>query len=425
MAFISNSLPSHTFCKKCISKALETASKCPVDRTPIPSVDDLSPAPLLILNLLNDLVVYCPHKPRGCDHQCARWLVDRHTLHDCLYTEFECGGMKTDGSICSDPIEKRFILTSRQPENLISNTTNDAESNQQGQPPCFHEPMECPNSCGETFPTFTLEVHVQSACSNVQDQCPVCSTAMPRCDLPHHLNVCPDMVVPCSASEFGCSWIGKRQVLANEHARTCRFTTFAPALTKQNTRIAKLERENKALCQKLDRLLVLEAVSSSSNPRNTNTTVPESNSTSPPRTSTTNFTDSDFMLLFMEGDRFREEIDRVTAALADMEMRHGMSLMQESFRTGEEISNLRGLVNSLRHQMHFLLTERRSWAASAVNMQQQQQQQQQQLTTTPFFSTSPPAPLNNSSDSEQSMTPYSRFQGPRRLSDISRQDVKL
>lgn len=425
----------HTFCRKCILQALDVSLKCPVDRNPLNGEDDLQPAPLLISNLINDLVVQCPNKVKGCNHQCHRWLVDRHVLCDCLYTEFECGGLKEDGSSCREPLEKRFIYAARElvlgqsptPESEIehesSNTQNISDEPRAGpeKPPlCPHILIDCPNDCGITFSHYQLDDHIQKDCPNVQEECPVCREVMSRSKLPNHLNVCPEMIVPCSSSEFGCVWVGKRHILKNEHSRTCRFVAFAPALTKQNNRISTLEQENKVLRQKLDRVLAFMTTSDTQTTVSHPSTTPSPNNTTPTTPArTTNFTDSDFMQLFLEGERFREEIERVNTQIKEMDMRHGMSQLQESYRTGEEISNLRALINSLRNQMHFLMTERR---LSAINQQQ------------PFLNASavsfpvqPSHAMNQASpELEGSITPpFNRLLNPRRLSDISRQDVKL
>lgn len=379
-------------------------------------------------------------------------MVDRHVLSDCVYTECVCGGIKDDGALCYEPIEKRFIFTSREaaiteffttaedlgrnsPESPVEEeliTVDEAVEHEKPVVPvarCPHELMNCPNHCGESFSKFQLMSHLDTDCSDVQDQCPICTATMSRRELPNHLNVCPDRIVPCSSMEFGCIWVGKQHALIDEHSRTCRFVALAPALMKQSNRISGLEQENKVLRQKLDRVLILMSSkdhstvknntpqnngSSNNNITTTSALLPASTSTS--SASTTNFTDTDFMRLFMEGERFREEIDRVTTTLGEMEMRHGMSLLQESFRTGEEISNLRKLINTLRNQMHFLWTERRSWSITQNN------------TLATAAATAIQTPLNPHISPELdpgSPSQYGRFMGPRRLSDITRQNIKL
>ncbi|KAJ8468639.1 hypothetical protein ONZ51_g9517 [Trametes cubensis] len=54
----------HTFCYDCISQAIAINSHCPIDRTPL-SIQDLSPADPVIRNLVDELLVKCPHESIG------------------------------------------------------------------------------------------------------------------------------------------------------------------------------------------------------------------------------------------------------------------------------------------------------------------------------------------------------------------------
>lgn len=533
----SNLFSSHTFCKKCLVQALTPSSsstsldsgattpttKCPFDRSPLSnSPSDIWPAPVIISNLANDLVVCCPNKSRGCSHTCQRWLIDSHLQQDCQYAQFQCQGAKDDGSTCHEPLEKRYIYSAREiaiqdyndtknlaldqsatsaaqnlkigltessptktavtaetdttaddnenktnvntTENSIDGTTldepslNDSENSTAPKPAsnssapkseevkysdltvyCPHELMACPNGCGSSFPRYSFESHIESECYNGESACPICDMKLLQKDIPLHLSVCPDFIVPCDAAEYGCVWVGKRHLLLSEHQRLCKFVTFLPALNKQNGKIERLEQENKTLRYKLDKILAYlpETVSSSAGLKNTTstpsalTTRPSSSRRFGPRvtshssSSSSNsngsifdnfrFTDSDLMHMFMEGERLREDVDRLNGQFGDMEMRHGVAMMQESFRTGEEISTLRGLINSVRHQIHFLLSERRSWAFSMQQYQQQQMYQQQHVHQHQQQASSPvnmPANSLASSSSSESLLQDT----PRRLS---------
>lgn len=406
-------------------------------------------------------MVFCPNKQKGCLYQTQRCNMEYHFLQNCLYTEFQCGGLKRQQQgeeegkelTCKLPLEKRYIYAGRQEalQNLESAVDQDQPDGQQAKHTrtCPHALVECPNGCTETLAQYKLAEHTQHACLNIQDTCPVCASSMSRRDLPVHLSTCPDMVVPCPANEHGCVWVGKRRVLASDHVKSCRYVAVAPALEKQNNRISGVEQENKVIRQKLDRALALlnsfnasqQYNLSSTTPGSANTPVSQSAATdtvSPSlashpstatTTTTTSFTDSDFRQLFLEGDRFRDGIDQVRTQLTELDMRHSMSQLQESFRVGEEMASLRALVSSLRNQVHFLMTERRlgslglhqhgghlQQAQTHLGMTQQQQQQQQYLQESP--------------EREGSLTPpFTRLAAgagpPRRLSDITRQDIKL
>lgn len=100
----------HTFCSACISKALERSPTCPVDRTPLQE-DQVLPAPIMISNLVNELVVLCPNSENGCPFTCARYLLEAH-LSDCdfIYVNCdECGGntlRKDVGKGCLHKLEE-------------------------------------------------------------------------------------------------------------------------------------------------------------------------------------------------------------------------------------------------------------------------------------------------------------------------------
>jgi len=86
----------HTFCSACISKALERSQTCPVDRTPL-RAEDVSPAPIMIANLVNELAVLCPNSELGCPFTCSRYLVEAHLSHDCGFVYVKCRGC--DGKV--------------------------------------------------------------------------------------------------------------------------------------------------------------------------------------------------------------------------------------------------------------------------------------------------------------------------------------
>lgn len=418
-------------------------SKCPIDRSPLSTnSSDISPAPVVISNLANDLMAYCPNKKRGCKHTCQRWMIEPHLLQECQYTLFKCNAVKDDGSICEEALERKFIIAARElsiqdykdthrvditpteskstsPSPVKfesqSDSTISKDQNDEKNPRIFlsdltvycpHEDMECPSGCGMSFSRYKLSKHLKTECPEYESQCYICGAAVSRKDLEKHLeNTCPESIISCKATDIGCMWVGKRKEFQTTHKRTCSYLQFQPILKQQNKRITKLENENKSLRYQFDRLLSRFPQSEPPNLINNDNSsislsllseanIPRSTSGNQQRRSSNNtnsngqqqgrqqssqsaqFTESDIMHIFMEGQRLREDVDRIGNQLGDMEIRHGISIMQENFRTGEEINSLRALINSLRHQIHFLLAERRSWAMASMHQQQQQFQQQ-------------------------------------------------
>lgn len=63
---------------------------CPVDRSPIGD-GDIQIAPVLIGNLVGDLIVLCPNASEGCTESVQRNMVEAH-WRGCGFGMVECGG---------------------------------------------------------------------------------------------------------------------------------------------------------------------------------------------------------------------------------------------------------------------------------------------------------------------------------------------
>ncbi|KAI0330169.1 hypothetical protein GY45DRAFT_1251451 [Cubamyces sp. BRFM 1775] len=79
----------HTFCYDCISQAIAINTHCPIDRTPL-SIQDLAPADPVIRNLVDELLVKCPHEYLGCSYTCQRLLMPIHIRDTCQYVQVDC-----------------------------------------------------------------------------------------------------------------------------------------------------------------------------------------------------------------------------------------------------------------------------------------------------------------------------------------------
>lgn len=91
----------HTFCSDCIADALEISSTCPVDRTPL-ELQDITMAPVVIANLVNDLVVLCPNSNLGCTSTQPRSFVGGHLKDECRFVTVDCVG-------CNERILRRDV----------------------------------------------------------------------------------------------------------------------------------------------------------------------------------------------------------------------------------------------------------------------------------------------------------------------------
>lgn len=71
----------HVFCRKCLLRSLELSPTCPIDREPL-SLSLVSPAPKIVIKLVDELLVSCPFKSTmNCSFVCQRDLMVSHTRH--------------------------------------------------------------------------------------------------------------------------------------------------------------------------------------------------------------------------------------------------------------------------------------------------------------------------------------------------------
>lgn len=363
----------HTFCKECIYSIRDSMSsdqifRCPVDRHPLTGKEDVTPAAYLVTSLLNELPVYCPFQNRGCTFEGKRWVIESHAYKDCDYIKVPCPG-------CSKPIQRRYTKILNEED--ITTTNNDDITNSDEQDGlegddyeeddgesvkkslCVHVKISCPKECGDRFSRYKLSEHLENDCVNVKVQCEACDGEFSKPDLAEHVKTCPQIIINCDAAQYGCTWTGTRDEYSASHARNCTLTQLSPILSRQDKKMESLERDNKVLRFHVERLTNL----ANNNNNDDGQTRRRSSSSSDNNNLPSSFSDSDLLHMFMECERLRKDVDRLTTTLGDLEVKQGMMIMRENYRTGEEIANLRAGFNGLRHQLHFLLAERRSMAS--------------------------------------------------------------
>ncbi|KAK9240899.1 hypothetical protein V1525DRAFT_369542 [Lipomyces kononenkoae] len=345
----------HTFCSVCLYKALAQSQKCPVDRGPL-SDEDIYPPPKILSNMVNELLVYCPNADKGCQSIVQRFLLRHHLKDNCLYAPVECPSEE-----CTELIERRF--TRRDPTK------------------CFHKRMICPD-CNDSVSEFEIDDH-ETICPARSTKCPDCSQEFSMTEIRDHLNMCSESIVNCPSHRFGCRWSGRREKL-DSHIAECTLMSLAPFLDKQEDRIANLEAENKSLRAQV-------AVGGSNN-----------------------ILDNDVFHILTEHERFRSELERLSEQLGELEIRHSVMLTNQTVRMKEEIQNMKNAINAIRHQMHFLMMERRTWAL-------------QNLATSSVLPPTVDAVASSSSagDSSNVQDEVARVRLVRRETEPYRQDVKL
>ncbi|KAH8119122.1 hypothetical protein DFH11DRAFT_1501434 [Phellopilus nigrolimitatus] len=181
---------SHTFCRDCIVRSLESQPCCPVDRSPL-TLDGLKPENLLLRNMVDELIVECKYRPSGCKHTCQRQLLDVHLRESCQYVQVPCS---EDG---------------------------------------------CDQASHNTD------------CAEQDTSCSACSETLRRSDLTQHHQQCVEMEVACVHALNGCPWMGARRSLTS-HLTECAYEAIKGFFAVNEIRMTTLHDENTVLRRKLD-----------------------------------------------------------------------------------------------------------------------------------------------------------------------------
>ncbi|CAJ0827350.1 4309_t:CDS:2, partial [Entrophospora sp. SA101] len=170
----------HTFCKLCINQSItSTKSICPIDRSPLSDTkNQLKPASKLIVNMVNELLVYCPNRELGCSHVGERQLIHSHIKDDCMYLEIQC---------CLEECKEIFLRKdlSKHIEKCLPKIVDDCEL--------------C-NLKKKSFSSKDLQI------SSENFICQDCHSAFSQSQFSQHIKQCPVKVVSCLHSQFGCKW---------------------------------------------------------------------------------------------------------------------------------------------------------------------------------------------------------------------------
>ncbi|KAK9459939.1 uncharacterized protein V1516DRAFT_678444 [Lipomyces oligophaga] len=339
----------HVFCSSCLQRALIQTPKCPVDRSDI-SDQDVLPPPKLLSNMVNELLVCCPNEELGCSCVLQRGLLRYHLSEDCQYSLVPCPGAPE----CSRLIQRRA---------LKQTTTSPSFSASDSSARCLHNHVYC-SACDKKVLEVDLPAH-EAACTVRTVRCPDCSDEFTLASLATHSPICPDTIVRCTAEKIGCPWSGPRARHA-AHATLCTFVKLAPFMARQEARIDALELENKGL-----RAQLCGSLSTLSTPQ-------------------IGF-DHDMYHVMAEHERFRSDFEKLSEQLGELEIRHSVLITNQNVRMKDELQSMRNAMNGIRHQIHFLLMERRTWALQnmASNTMAAQVAAAQANTTNTISSSSP------------------------------------
>lgn len=189
-------------------------------------------------------------------------------------------------------------------------------------------------------------------------------------DLQAHLAECAEVTFPCSGAPCGCSFVSKREELA-EHSATCALAALAPAFNAQKARLDRQEIALKDLWRRNEILeggfSSIQAILGGSGNETDAALLPSTSSAVLPGLPGTDSSaaesqsqpfDSAMHHLLSLYESLREEVDRVSAAVSELDAKSSVMLMNESLRTKEDLAHTNAALNSMRMQLHWLMSAR-------------------------------------------------------------------
>lgn len=325
----------HYFCRTCINTALShqgsESKSCPTCRRKT-SEHSVVAAPKLISRILDDLPVKCLYHQKGCPEELPRGAIQDHVDYYCGFVDIQC------------PSENCPLLVHRK----------DATRKR-----CLHHHIHC-HYCDKLCFEFNIESHETTECRLRKSPCPYCKTEVLHLDLETHAESCPDATIPCTAAPYGCDFTAKRGAI-DQHTAACPLAKLTPLLKLQNERLAAHETALNHLRIKNSLLetsfaTIQETLNPIANPMDTSDPLFSASSDSVNNNSSP-FESANHHLLCLH-DSLREEVDRVSAALSELDAKASLMVLNETLRTKEEFAHMNGVVGGMRMQLHWLMNNR-------------------------------------------------------------------
>ena len=374
----------HVFCQRCINETMFHQGQDPRTNSPTcPSCrrklhpPATAPVTKILHHILDELRVKCPFSSAGCCEIKHRGQIQDHVNKYCDYVEVEC------------PLQSCLLTVQRK----------DAREQR-----CVHGLVRC-EDCETCLLEKELESHRQRHCEAGRVPCPDCKAQVFRRGLAEHAEICPEAVFPCGAAQYGCDVSGSPEIL-REHVKTCPLMKLVPFLKMQNERLEAHEAALKHLRYKNSILETsFSTIQETLNPSNN---LIDASSSSTTGSDTGPFDSTAHHLLNLH-ESLREEVNRVSDAVTQVDARASMMVMSESLRAKEDLSHANAAIAGMRMQLHWLISAR-------LQNQQRVGMVRAQSSRDGLGSTS----------GDNTAGPSGSVELPiRRLSDSNRQDPKL
>ena len=369
----------HVFCQRCVNQAMthqrQDLRSCPSCRRKIDAAS-ITPVPKILDRILDELTVKCPLRSEGCLEETPRCRIQDHVLRYCRYFEVDC-----PAEDCSLKLQRKDIEGTR----------------------CLHYLVQC-YDCKDSIMMRDMESHRTLECEVGRTTCPDCRDSVLVRDLEIHIEQCPDAIFPCTAANYGCDFVARR-ANHDQHLKHCALAKLMPFLKMQNDR---LEAHETALNHLRHKNSVLETSFSTIQ----ETLGPPVNfvddSPSDPPSESSPFDSTSHHLLCLH-ESLREEVNRVSATVSELDARASMMVMNESLRVKEDFAHTNAAIGGMRMQLHWLMSARL-----------QNQQRMAMIRTQSSAEELQSGPSSTADDpGDRSIIPL------RRPSDSSRQETKL
>lgn len=313
-----------------------------------------------------------------------------------------------------------------------------------------------------------IQEHVNELCPSLTTTCPDCQASIIRNSLKEHIDSCPEAIHPCAASKYGCPAEFKRAELST-HEQSCPLVALGPYFEAQNARLDAMDMTIRHLKQRNEiledglaniRATLLEASRAlpdaeardgRSSPERETRDRSRSRSSSRSRrawnghsrsrsgidrSSISSSTATTYLLSLHES--LREEVSQLSLAITDLDARASMALMNESLRIKEDMAHTNAALNSVRMQVHWLMTPRlhhqgqrttsttaTTTATSGVGSSSAAAASHHQIRTVPGLGSSSSSSSRSSSAAAGPAAVPPDALRTRRLSDSTREGTKL
>ena len=324
----------HIFCAECYASACHhRKNTCPLCRCK--SESKLRAAPRALSNMADDLKVKCPEWGAGCEEILRRGEVQAHVDKYCAYTDVACPGEN-----CRSMVLRKDYKDS-----------------------CQHKLVAC-EDCRDLIVAKDLNDHRQTECLNRWLSCSACSREILHCESHvHESEDCPEQTISCPGSALGCLFTSRRATLPT-HTSACPLALLEPHIRSQNERIQALEDDNKVMRRKWESLgvgdlpepLAAEADAPQQPPPPIDPRVSATAPNSPTHEQEPPPFDSAIHHLLSSYEALRQDLDRLTNQLSELDARQSVVQMNESLRIKEDFSHLNAVIGGMRVQLHWLMS---------------------------------------------------------------------